>query len=183
MIDYWTAAGADPSHPEHEANFRRTAPYVLQEQALMATLERLDFDSVLEFGCGWGRITQLVHDRWPDVPYRAVDLSEERLISAHARVPGVEFQRSTIAEYDGKGADLVLAVEVLMHQPPDEVAAAADKLMALSRGYLVAVDWTADLGDAPIAPWNFRHDYGALFHGDDIYTLHVGLQAIHVVVP
>lgn len=183
MIDYWVAAGADTSNPEHEANFRRTTPYVLQEQELMATLERLEFDSILEFGCGWGRITKLVHDRWPDVPYRAVDLSPERVWSAAKKTQDVEFTTATIADYSGEGADLVLAVEVLMHQPPDDVVPAARKLVDLAKRYVVTVDWTQDLGDVLIASWNFRHDYFDVF-GDHVMTARkVGDQSISVVIP
>ena len=181
-VTYWTEASVNPDHQDHEARFVRTSAFIVQEQELLLTLERLDFDSILEFGCGWGRITKLVHDRWPDIPYRAVDLSEERLRSAALRARDVEFQRSTIAEYDGVGADLVLSVEVLMHQRPEDIAAATRKLIDLAKRYVVTLDWTEPI-DRPAASHNFRHDYAALY-GDRLLSVErIGLQSIFVATP
>jgi trans-aconitate methyltransferase len=179
---YWTAAGFDPAHPEHERHFVRTQTFAAQEEALMAVLERLEFRSVLEVGCGWGRITKIVRKRWPAIPYTAIDISPERLASASRKAPDVEFVESSIADYrPGRQWDLVLAVETLMHVPPDEIAAAVDRLHRLARRHIVSLDWTADLGSKPIAAHNWRHDYAELYGSVLVRTEPVGLQSIHVV--
>lgn len=183
-LSYWTAAGADPNHPEHLANFRRTAVYARQEFALLSVLSGLPLGqapTILEAGVGWGRVAQLVRRAYPWARMRGFDLSEDRLVEARRRVPGANFEHASILTYDGPQADLVLAVEVLMHVPPETIARCVDRLLDLGRRYFVSLDWTEDLGDAMVAPWNVRHDYQSLFRGFHVKQHRLELQSIFVV--
>jgi trans-aconitate methyltransferase len=179
-VAYWEEAGQT-----YEADFlagRIGHGYERQEARLLALLERLEFTSVLEVGCGFGRITELVARRFPGVPITALDLSVDQLARARARVPDAEFVRSVFQGWRTQRRwDLVLAVEVLMHTPPADVAAVSAKLRRLSSRHVVTVDWTVELPkNKAIAPWNFRHDYAALL-GPDALVETVGLQGIHHV--
>jgi hypothetical protein len=180
-VAYWQDAGRNPGARDSEANFVHTDAFARQEEQLMALLEVRDFASILEVGCGWGRITKLVHDRWPDKPYHAIDLSGEAIASARRKVTGVTFDETTIQDFEADRTwDLVLAVEALMHVKPDEIEAVIAKLLALSTRCVVSLDWSASLGNAPIAPWNFRHDYEAMYGERLVKTEPIGLQSIYV---
>lgn len=182
-IAYWQRAGADPTVRDHETNFVRTPVFQHpQEGPLLGVLERLDgFGSILEVGCGWGRITKLVHERWPNLPYTAIDLSPERLQSAAEKVSGVEFIRSTIQGFRARRKwDLVLSVETLMHVPPAEIQNVVDLLVARSRKYVVTLDWNTDLGGKPVSSHNFLFDYPDLFRPLPVTVTQIDRQGIHV---
>lgn len=184
--EYWQAAGTDTAHREHESRFVRADVFAEQERALLATLDGLEFKSVLEVGCGFGRITRLVSERWPEASYTAIDLSAERLASAQRKAPNVEFIQTTIQGYKTRRKwDLVLAVETLMHVPGGEVEQVIERLLAMTRKHLVTLDWAVPLpAGTAIAPWNECHDYAGLY-GERLRSVEqVGpLQAVYVVEP
>lgn len=171
-VSYWTDRGR-----YYEAAFQPVR-YVEQEAALLRVLSRLRFESVLDVGCGFGRIGALILDRWPTVAYTGLDLSAAQLTAARSRLPKAELIQSTISSFDpgDRRWDLVLAVEVLMHQRPRDLEAVIGKLRMLARRDVVTLDWTEAI-QRPIGSHNFRHDYAAL--GRPIAT--VGLQSIYHV--
>lgn len=183
-LAYWQAVGRDPGHREHETRYVRTEVFARQEETLMSVLSGLEFGSVLEVGCGWGRITRLVAERWPDGPYVAIDLSRDRLMSAKRKAPGVLYKQAGLLEYEPPMLarfDLVLAVEVLMHVPPPGIAAAVDRLCELSARYVVSVDWAVPLAAGKvIAPWNALYDYPALYGSRLVSVTQTDRQAVFV---
>lgn len=164
-----------------ESLYVRTPVFATQEGRLIEALSQLDFDSVLEVGCGFGRIGELIVKEWPKVTYTGIDPSPEQLEGAKKRVPAGQLSEATIADFDADSRkwDLVLAVEVLMHIPPDSVAQAVGKLKRLSARYVVTLDWNTDLGPVPIDPINWLHDYAKLL-GPASVCEQIGLQGIYV---
>jgi trans-aconitate methyltransferase len=159
---FWRAAGRNPHHREHESRFQHTLAYAVQEERLLAYLATLTFASVLEAGAGWGRITRLVRERWPNGPYLAFDPSPERIASLRRHVPNVEALVASIGTPAvSERYDLVLCVETLMHIPPDQIVAAIAWLRERARGALVTLDWSEPI-KAETREWNWRHDYEAL---------------------
>ncbi len=180
-VRYWTEAGRNPQHWEHHSHFKQTPVFQKQEERLMVTLAKLPEPiAIFEAGCGWGRITRLVRDLWPDAHYDACDLSPERIAIAAEELPDVGFQVASLQEFvPHRRYDLVLAVEVLMHIPPPQIGSAVDTLCALSGRDVVSLDWTEPI-NRPVAPWNFIHDYEALY-GDRLVSVEeVGQQSIFV---
>jgi SAM-dependent methyltransferase len=181
-IHYWRTRGET-----YEAKFNAPV-YAAQEAALRGVLAALQFGSVLDVGCGFGRIGALVLDVNHVAEYTGLDLSPTMLASARGRIAGT-FVESTLAEFESSRKwDLVIAVEFLMHVPPVDIEAAVRKLLRLSARHVVTLDWTVPLtGRTPIGAHNFRHDYAALL-GDAgfgrtrrIETVPVGLQTVHHV--
>jgi len=182
-VAYWTEASTNAEHQDNEARFVHTPVFQTQEERLMATLETLEFDSILEVGCGWGRITKLVHERWPDKPYLATDMTAARVAAAQRNVEGVSFRVASILDVNPRQPyELVLAVETLMHVPPSDIEETVEKLCSLSSGYVVSLDWTEPI-ERPIAPHNFRHDYVTLYGDRLISKEKIGLQSIYVAKP
>jgi trans-aconitate methyltransferase len=132
----------------------------------------MDFESVLEVGCGFGRIARLIRSVRPDAEYTGIDISPTMIASAD--VPGVIV--SSLADYRPRRKyDLVIAVEVLMHVPPRDVQAAVRKLDRLASRYIVTCDWTVPV--ANVADHNFLHDYS----GIGGRAIPVGMQSIRVI--
>ena len=169
-LDYWRHRGE-----RYERDFDRSSAFDEQERQLLAYLTRLDYDSVIEVGCGFGRITQLVrpHAVW----YTAIDVSPDQIRAASQRVPDVSYTCTSIEDFqaDGRQWDLVLAVEVLMHVPPESITEVTQKLLSLSSRHVVTVDWVG-LGD--LASHNWVHDYRALFSDCHVEPIGDSGQAI-----
>lgn len=180
-VAYWRERGAT-----YEAKFRADR-YAEQERALTSLLDELEFASVLEVGCGFGRIGEIVHRLRPAAAYTGIDLSPDLLASARDRVPTGEFHETVLVDYKpGHKFDLVLAVEVLMHVPPDALPAAVRALERLSERQIVTLDWTTPLPRMKVAAHNFLHDYSVLAKGPfgrtrEVRKYPVGAQTIHVV--
>ncbi len=180
---YWQEAATNPDHQDHQSQFVYSDVFKEQEERLIATLETLEFASILEVGCGWGRITKLVHERWPDVPYTATDLSVDRIKAAAKHIKGVKFEAESISDLDSRRRyDLVLGVETLMHVPPSLISESIEKLCRLSRRYVVNLDWNTRLSQV-IAAHNFIHDYRKLYGERLVSEEQIGLQAIYVAKP
>lgn len=51
-----------------------------QQNTFLRYLERLKFQTILEIGCGYGRITKLVLAKFPDVvEIKAIDISPDQI--------------------------------------------------------------------------------------------------------
>lgn len=171
-VTYWRERGRT-----YEARFRQTPEFARQEAALRSLLGRLQFDSVLEVGCGFGRIAALIRSIRPDASYTGIDVSPDMLASARAKLPDATFLESSLADFAAREPgrfDLVISVEFLMHQPPDEVGASIRALKRLARRHLVTLDWEAPGQTA--GTYCFGYDYAAFLRGAE--RLAVGRQAL-----
>lgn len=163
--------------------------YAEQEEALVQLLGRLEFASVLEVGCGFGRIASLVRRVNPKASYMGLDLSPTMIAAARERLgTDAELVTGSILDFKTKARyDLVIAVEVLMHVLPEDVAAAVRKLDRLAKGHIVTLDWTTPVPGKRPAAHNFLHPYpellgtGPFGRTRDVEVIPIGLQAIHHV--
>jgi SAM-dependent methyltransferase len=169
-VAYWRTRGK-----VYERDFRPER-YVTQELELEELLRSLQFTSVLDVGCGFGRIGEMVMRLRPDARYVGVDVSEDQLAAARRRVPAGDFRVADIRSMDVHGADLVLAIEVLMHVPPPDVAGVVTGLKRLAGRHLVTLDWSRPIGRVVKAP-DFLHDYRALI-GPAAAETRLGAQSI-----
>jgi SAM-dependent methyltransferase len=73
-LDYWTKRGKI-----YKDKFIRDDNAVREENALIDYLKKIQFETVLEYGCGFGRITKLLLDNFKISQYTAFDLSRIKL--------------------------------------------------------------------------------------------------------
>lgn len=154
-----------------------------QEQTVSRVLRRLGkVDSVLDVGCGRGRMAALLHKVLPEADYTGLDIGERQIEATKAVRPDGDFILGAVQDCTfNRRWDLVLTSEVLMHIPPHEVGGVVDKLRSVSR-YLLAVEWAPSPAEMsrPIAEHNWPHDYLSLL-GPAIYAEHTDRQVIYVV--
>jgi SAM-dependent methyltransferase len=141
----------------------------LQERYLLDLLRgsALPMRQILEIGCGFGRVTKLLAQTWPDAEITAVDLSPDQL--ANARRYCGENPRLHFEQYDfysgqplpGTNFDTVIAIEVFLHHPPEVVIALMKKLAAVGR-FLVSIDWS-EQWSWPTPEHVWVHDYAKLY--------------------
>ena len=161
--EYWLARGK-----VYKDQFKRDPEKQLQEEMLLDYLKSINhFRTVLEVGCGFGRISKIILSNFPEIEeYVAVDMSPDQLEHAKRYVNSekISFIESDIQSLQvDKKYDLVIAVSVLLHVLPSDVDTVVAKLVTLSKKHVVNVDYYEE-GPAPqVAPHNFMHDYGTLY--------------------
>src|SRR5437773_2151133 len=168
--DYWLERGRGYMQE------RRAPPefHRLQEQFLIDLLARgaLPMGRLLEIGCGFGRITRLLAQRWPDAEITALDLSADQLANAQrycagcAKVGFAQYDFYSGQPFPGGDYDSALAIEVFLHHPPDVVVGLFRKLAARAR-HIVNIDWSEDWPFAtPEHVW--VHDFVKLYGEADL---------------
>lgn len=170
--DYWIQRGRT-----YKDTFRHNKEFRLQEKMLMEYLKTIspNFKSVLEIGCGFGRITKLVLLSQPYVrKYVAIDLSPHQISNAEEYVRrgtginkindiDLSFIVSDIQSLvlDEK-FDLVLAAEVLLHILPSEIKEVMTKLVDLSKMHIINIDYY-EQKISQLLPHNFLHQYEKIY--------------------
>jgi trans-aconitate methyltransferase len=172
--DYWFNRGKT-----YKKEFRYNKNFELQEKILIdyltVHLSSSSFSTVLEVGCGFGRITKLLLSNFPHIrEYLAIDLSPDQIenakelikpeIEPEVQVPNITFLVSDIQSFQiQKKYDLVVASEVLMHILPSEIAEVMSKLISMSNEHIVNIDWYEQQPPSQAAPHNFIHQYEKLY--------------------
>jgi ubiquinone/menaquinone biosynthesis C-methylase UbiE len=161
--EYWLARGK-----VYKERFKYDPERLLQEEVLLNHLKSMPpFQSVLEVGCGFGRITNLVISNFPDIEeYIAVDISPDQLKNAKSFVKSdkMQFIESDIQSLQlDKKYDLVIAVSVLLHVLPSEIDQAIAKLVSFSRQHVINVDYYEEGKVRQVAPHNFMHQYEKIY--------------------
>jgi SAM-dependent methyltransferase len=166
--EYWIQQGRT-----YKDKFNYNKEFRLQEKILLEYLKSISpkFRSVLEVGCGFGRITKLIISNHPDIQrYLAVDLSPDQILNAEQYVrsgtdkniassKGLCFTVTDIKSLDlSDKYDLVLAVEVLLHILPSEIKGVMTKLVNLSNRHIINLDYYQEKMTT-LAPHNFLHQY------------------------
>lgn len=162
---YWLRRGVG-----YASERRLEAPYYrLQERFLIDVLRssRIPTGRILEVGCGYGRISRLLSESFPDARITAVDLSPDQLANAQRLCQGchnVSFGTYDLYADEPPGAgpfDVGIAIEVLLHHPASALVKVIPKLAALA-GHLVNLDWS-EAWRGPTAEHVWVHDYEALY--------------------
>ncbi len=160
---YWEERGK-----VYRDQFQNSDFFKKQESFLLEQLKTLNFNSILEFGCGFGRITKLILSNFDIQEYKAIDLSIDQIDNAKQELGElankVDFQVCNLNETSFKSShyDLVLGVEVLMHVKPSDIEKVITHLLNSSKKYFINVDYYAK--PVPkLAPHNFVHEYSKIF--------------------
>jgi len=99
-FDYWTERGK-----VYQKEFKKDNLFEQQETAIVEYLKKIGFETVLEVGCGFGRITKLILENFSIKKYIALDLSADQIKNAQDMCKGfenVKFVQSMIQDYDTK---------------------------------------------------------------------------------
>lgn len=154
----------------------------LQEKFLFDLLRasRMAMDRILEIGCGFGRVTRLLAEHFPNARITALDLSPDQLANArrYCGEPGnVVFEQYDFysgLSFPGAGYDVAVAIEVFLHHPRHVVLGLVEKLSGVSH-CIVNIDWSEEW------PWRtaehvWVHDYVAVYQ-------EAGLQCACFLLP
>ena len=148
---FWKERGKTPAQKWPES----------KQEAVRNILKDLDFDSVLEVGCGDGEFSKLLLEKSRNVT--GIDLSLERIKSSPLRI---SIHKDFLKAYfdPNQKFDLVCCSHVLLHIKPEDVMEFYNKMKQLSNKYILLIE--PDLFQYPDLNWNemnFPHDYERLF--------------------
>jgi 2-polyprenyl-3-methyl-5-hydroxy-6-metoxy-1,4-benzoquinol methylase len=138
--------------------------YLSYLRFVLARLERVEFDSLLDVGCGEGRFLREVSKRFEGRRLLGVDFSARAVEYARLLNPGLRFVREDIA--DGVEAkerfDVITLIETLEHVPPGESEAFVKGLRGrVKEGGLLVVSVPST--NIRMSPKHYRHfDLGSL---------------------
>ena len=131
-------------------------------QLISDLLDEYDVKSVLDIGCGYGRLFALYQSKnITDVI--GVDISQAALRLANKAFPNVKTQRMRLADIDFgyRRFDLVISNRVLQHIREQNIDTVVGEICSFSK--LVYVNELVD-GDAyKESKYIFKHDYEQLF--------------------
>jgi len=168
--EYWHERGKI-----YKKNFRYDKNKRLQEEFLIAHLNNISgsFKTVLELGCGFGRITQLLLSNYNNISeYLAIDISPDQIENAKSllsssKLPNqvkLNFLVSDIQSLNlDKQYDLVILSEVLLHILPTEIDSVIKKLITFSKKHIINIDRYDDHPPKSLASHNFIHQYETLY--------------------
>lgn len=121
-----------------------------QEEQLWKILEQLDLrgvETVMEIGCGFGRISAIVLKYLVDVKlFLCVDISKSQIKRAKERLDREVDKPPYFAVGDFRKTfvrdsfDLVIASEVFLHFPPQEIKYVLRNAQEISRRMLIHID-------------------------------------------
>ena len=136
--------------------------YRVQEDAIQAVIEQLEWETVLDLGCCFGRLGTMIRRFRPDARYHGVDINLDLLLSASAHVPNATFWHSAILDFHPVNTfDLVITAECLMHQPVKDIAVIFESMFWWSNRWVLNCDWCQPGAEGN--HWNISHDYPALY--------------------
>lgn len=100
--------------------------YVSTINFLLEQIEKIHLQSLIDIGCGDGRMTREIHIRFPSVELKGVDYSQRAINLAKAMnqdFTDIEYERIDVSEYSfPKKYDAAILMEVFEHIPIDETS-------------------------------------------------------------
>lgn len=165
---YWTERGQ--FYRENDGHRLQGAFYKRQEKFFADVLDSLDPrpDCLLEYGCGFGRVTRAVALKMPDVPITATDLVEEQLNAAREYCEGLDNvcfgQEDLLCRSKAFMIDVAYASEVMIHVPPAAVSATVRRILQDAHTFVHDFDPNVEPGSGN-DPHCWNHDFKAIYEG------------------
>jgi len=162
---YWLKRGKK----FHKEGLYNSEFYRDQETKLLNFLRELQFETVLEFGCGFGRISKLILDNFPLKKYQAFDLSPDNIENAKKmceKFPHANFEVKKIEDFkSNESFDLVIGTETLMHVFPSDIDRLVSKLVGFAKLQMVNLDLYQIVPpeDRIPNPHDFFHSYPEIY--------------------
>jgi 2-polyprenyl-3-methyl-5-hydroxy-6-metoxy-1,4-benzoquinol methylase len=130
----------------HNNNFRQVYnvkwgyEYISYLEFILKSLKELNFNTLIDIGCGDGRFLHKATREYPDKDFTGIDYSERAITLARFINPEIKFIRGDIADNIVKEKfDVATLIETLEHIPPknikDFINAISEALN--SNGYLI----------------------------------------------
>lgn len=138
------------NYPLQQSLGTNDAPTMYHRQDMLDKLATLEFDSVLDIGCGVGTVLGLIEKRFPSPLLLAgFDFNEEAIDYAFRKYPEMIFTKADISErvsklYYATVFDIILTSGVLMHCGPKLFEQAIADIISLKPKHIIHVEIQGD---------------------------------------
>ena len=172
---YWNERGKNLD----KENLYNKEKYRIQEELLLDYLKKIKFSKILELGCGYGRITELIIKNFQVERYVAMDISSYLIEKAKSNpnIKTVQFQVNDITNLSTiENFDLVISSEALMHVKPEKIKQVIDNIISISDKHVINIDWFDDQVPKIKFGHNFIHDYKKMYSSkENVKITEVGI--------
>lgn len=132
---YWTLRGGEDYFREQEGQAART----LRAEWLADRVASYRPSSVLEIGCGYGKLLKALRGRLP-IPLVGVDFSPSQIEHAHWFLAGLEGIETLLARgerlpFRDGAFDMVITSAVILHNPPREAEWIRREIVRVARRF------------------------------------------------
>lgn len=125
--------------------------YAAYLEKILDTLEQYKFDSLIDIGCGDGKVLKEINRRFPNKKLVGTDYSEKSLQFARAFSPEITFVTKSADKFDG-----FVLVEVLEHINPEQMNSFLESIRAnLNDGGFGIITTPCD--NVPVNPKHYQH--------------------------
>ena len=125
--------------------------YAAYLEKILDTLKTHEFNSLIDIGCGDGKVIIEVNKHFPGKKLMGVDYSEKSLQFARAFAPSIKFQTKTDEKFDG-----FVLVEVLEHINPTEMSSFLDSICSNLNDKGFGIITTPSI-NVPVNPKHYQH--------------------------
>lgn len=164
---YWLNRGVEYI----EETRLRTPFYQKQEAFIVDVVRQFQPKSILELGCGFGRITRRILEALPNVKIVGIDLSPDQVRNARSYCEAkrtIFYSDDLLMDPILPLADLCLAVELFLHLPFDGLQTLVPKI--LRSAPILIHDFDPEPTDR-VSRHIYAHDYDELYNGMDVETI------------
>lgn len=148
-------------------NYKNKKDWVQKQEVLLVeNLKKLEFDSVLEFACGFGRTAKVFSENFAIKKFHAFDLSPHQIEHAKKYCKGfdIKFMTSTINDFESdEKFDIVFGPEVLMHIEPKDIEFVIKKMSSFTKRYFIVTVFPFKNQKIHKGTHTFYHDYEKIY--------------------
>jgi len=159
--------------------------FKIQEKVLIECLKNISFDSCLEVGGGYGRISKIILENFKINNLTISDLSDKQIKNAKKFLQNdsINYVTSDIDSLNFEDKfELVIAITVLMHISDKDIVRSIRKLHELSSKYIIHLDASDFIAQSFHV---FDHDYEKIHRMIDpninIKTIKINKQKLFLI--
>jgi len=134
---------------------------------LINILKKLDFNSLLEVGCGPAPNLALIKKEFPKIKLAGTDINSKAIDFSKKKLPSIYFKKEEVESisYNDKEFDLILSDGLLIYINKDNIVKVKNELLRVAKKYIVLVEYQNkdddELGNKDSGHW--KRDYIKLF--------------------
>ncbi len=176
--EYWSGKGGKTHYVESLKQADEST--VMVKEFLIGFLKKLQFDTVLDVACGYGRYVKIINDNHNIKEYHAVDISKDQIEKAKLYYnKNIKWVCSSIEDYKpGKKFDLVFGANILLHVKPEDIVKFVNHIIRLSDRHVIIMDMGYDI-QKELEKQNYN-DYTRCFAHDlmDLFLSHPNIEFV-----
>ena len=138
--EYWSGKGGKTHYDESIKQADDTT--IMVEEFLINFLKKIEFKTVLDVACGYGRYIKIVNENFNVIDYHGIDISKDQIKKAKEYCSNnIRLKITSLESFNpGRHFDLVFAANILLHVKPIDIEYFVNRIIALSNKNVIVMD-------------------------------------------